>query len=178
MSALTRGFSIGLTVALLGVAGAVGGGTPLSPAQIADATRQAAENSEAAAANTDRAARDTRALATIMENVQSQVDTSRLLVRTQLELQESSQRGAERSAELARGIEQVRKALTSLRVRLAGLVTISNGASATARESSDSASRLAGSLRRLRARFDEVVKQSRRLNRKARGYSKLREGPG
>jgi hypothetical protein len=47
-----------------------------------------------------------------------------------------------------------------------------------ATRSSTASSRLAATLRALRARFDQVVEQSRRLNRKARGYQKLRDGPG
>lgn len=177
MTAL-KAASVAVTLVTLGGALSIGGGIPLSPARIAAATNEAAENSAAAADNTDRAAESTRALATISRNVQSQVDTSRLLLETQTKLKASSQRGAARSKDIARGVSDIRKALDALARRVEKLTEFSGGAASTAQRSAGAAGRLAGTLRALRLRFDEVVKQSRRLNRKARGYEEARDGPG
>ena len=178
MNAPMKIVSVGITVALGIGAVLIGGGTPLSPAKIADATRRAADNSKAAAVNTDRAARDTRALATIMDNVRSQVDASKRLLSIQTRLHESSRMGAARSKEIASGIGAIERSLDKLGAKLRGLTTFSRRAAAYARRSSGAADSLASTLKSLRLRFDEVVKQSRRLNRKARGYSEVRDGPG
>ena len=167
-----------VSAALFGGALAIGGGVPLSPGQIAAATRSAADNSRAAAANTELAARDTRALATIARNVGSQVRSSRLLLETQTRLHESSREGVERAKLIARGIARVRQALDAMRRRIAVLTSFSEDAATAAADSSSAADRLARTLRALRARFDEVVRQSRRLNRKARGFDEARDGPG
>ena len=178
MNAPMKIVSIGITVALGIGAIFIGGGTPLTPGKVAEATRRAADNSNAAAANTDRAARDTRALATIMHNVQSQVDASKRLLSIQTRLHDSSRMGAARSKEIASGIEAIQTSLAKLGAKLRGLTTFSRRAAAYARRSSGAADSLASTLKSLRQRFDSVVKQSRRLNRKARGYSELRDGPG
>ncbi|HYI46229.1 MAG TPA: hypothetical protein VE174_12300 [Actinomycetota bacterium] len=173
-----KAISLALSGAILVLALSVGGGVPLSPARIADATSRAAENSAVAARNTERAANDTEALATIARNVRSQVETSRKLLETQTGLHNSSKLGAARSEEIANGIASIQRALNGLRTKIQGLTRSSSQAAGFAERSSDAAEGLAITLRALRDRFDTVVKESRKLNRKARGYSELRDGPG
>jgi hypothetical protein len=175
---MIRAVSIALAVALFGTAIWVGGGIPLSPASIAEATRDAADNAAAAARNTERAARSTRALATITRNVRSQVRTSRFLLETQMKLQASSERGADHSREIAHGVGRIRASLTALGHQIRRLTGFSSGAATSAERSAGSAGALARTLDALRGRFDEVMRQSRELNRKARGYDEARDGPG
>ena len=68
--------SWGLAVALGIGALAIGGGTPLSPRQIADNTRAAADNAARAAHNTRLMVSDSESLATIAANARSQYQTS------------------------------------------------------------------------------------------------------
>lgn len=170
--------SVVATVALAGGAIAIGGGNPLSPGRIAGSTQRAAANVAEAERNTSRAAESTRSLVTIADNVRRQANSSRKLLEIQLRLEESSREGAARAGDLQAGIADATSELRSLKkaiARIAGAskATVDAGlAAAAAGESIGSA------LRTLQDRFDEVTEQSRRLNRKARGFAELKDGPG
>ena len=164
-----------ITALLLFGAVLIGGGTPLSPSEIADATRGAARNSELAAENAARAERSTRAIAEIAENVRSQLHSSEQLLGIQLTLEGSSRRGAQRALSLEQDIEAIGERLRLLQRAAAAL----SGASADAGTQVDSlavsATDLEEEIAGLGRRFDEVVKESRELNRKARGFERIRD---
>jgi hypothetical protein len=166
-----------LSVALLGAAVAIGGRAPLSPAKVADALQSAARNVTEAEANTAAAARSTRALATIARNVDSQVQSSRRMLGIQLRLERSSRRGASRAADLGRGIDGITDALLRVRRHLETLAGLSSTTVAAGERSAAAGDDVDSSLATLRALFQEVIHESRELNRKARGYQRLRDGP-
>ncbi|MEA2432620.1 MAG: hypothetical protein QOG54_77 [Actinomycetota bacterium] len=166
---LTIGLSLGAIVQ--------GGGKPLSPAEIAQATRRAADNARQAAENTKAAADDTDALATIAVNVRSQLDTSERMLATQLRLEASSRRGAARSADVQAGIRAIERIISALERRLVAVTDIAEHTAVQGEASAGAAEVLDRVLRILGAKFDVVVEQSRELNRKARGFSKLRGRP-
>ena len=165
------------TVAFLAGAIAIGGGHPVSPARIAATTSEAARNAAEAERNTQEAAESTRALATIAENVASQVESSRRLLEIQLRLERSARDGAARSQDLQKGIDEIRRVLQSLRGKIATLTDLSGRTVASGQRAADAGDAIEARLRVLEARFEEVIKQSRRLNRKARGYDEARGGP-
>ncbi len=103
--------SVVLTVALIIGAIVLGGGVPLSPAEIADATTSALDNATIAERNTSIAARDTRALAEIAGNVQSQLVTSRRMLSIQLEIEDATRDTAEQARDLRGALTGVRNAL-------------------------------------------------------------------
>ena len=177
MNPALRIFSGVLTAALFIGAVVQGGGKPLSPAEIARATRRAADNARQAAENTKGAADDTAALATIARNVQSQLDTSRKMLTTQLRLEASSRRGASRSSELQAGIRSIERIISALERRLIAVTDIAENTAVHGEAAAGAAQGLDRVLRILDAKFDEVVEQSRELNRKARGFSRLRGRP-
>lgn len=170
---------VAVIVTAAGVAGAVaiGGGVPLSPAAIARETSTAADNVAEAVANTREAVDSTDALRRIANAVDEQVAASHRLLDIQLEIEHSSRAGARQTVALARSVASIRRSLARLRSRLAALSTISAEAGDNSDDAATAADGLAGALDELEARFDVVVRQSRRLDRKARGYRKLREGP-
>lgn len=153
----------------------IGGGTPLSPAEIADATRAAADNSKIAAQNTRAAAGSTRALGDIAADVRSQLGSSEQLLEIQLGLEESSRSGAERAAGLERDLAAIGRELSELEDAAAELSSASGAAGDQVGLLSDSATDLERALARLEQRFARVVKESRELNRKARGFAKLKD---
>ena len=167
-----------LTVGLLAGAVAIGGGHPISPARIAATTSEAARNAARAQENTQRAAESTRALVTIAENVESQVRSSRRLLETQLELEENARVGAERSGDLQAGIDGIRGALMSLRDDIAALTSLSERTVSHGEDAAAAGAEIEARLSALEQRFQQVIEQSRRLNRKARGYQEARDGPG
>jgi hypothetical protein len=154
-----------------------GGGKPLSPAEIARATTRAADNAAQAANNTKSAAGDTEALATIARNVQSQLDTSRRMVATQLRLEASARRGARQSAAVQTGIAEIHRIISALLRRLTTMTAVAEHTADQGEAAADAARALDHMLSVLEAKFDEVIVQSRELNRKARGFSKLRGRP-
>ena len=168
----------GVVTALL-VAGAIviGGGHPVSPARIARTTSEAAANAAQAERNTNRAAESTRALVTIAENVESQVRSSRRLLEIQLRLEKSARDGTERSRDLQKGIEEIRRALVGLRSDIAALTELSARTVSSGQAAAGAGDAIEARLRVLENHFEEVIKQSRRLNRKARGYDRARGGP-
>ena len=168
----------GITTAAF-VVGAVviGGGHPVSPARIARTTSEAASNAAAAERNTNRAAESTRALVTIAENVASQVESSRRLLEIQLRLENSAREGTETSRDLQKAINEIRGALIGLRGDIEALTTLSERTVAGGHAAAEAGVAIEARLRALQARFEEVIEQSRRLNRKARGYEEARGGP-
>lgn len=156
---------------------AIGGGHPLSPARIAESTSAAARNADEAEENTSRAATSTNALLTITRNVDRQVRSSRRLLEIQLQLEESSRRGAARSIDLQGGIERVRRGLASLRDDIAILTRLSRATVESGRAAAAAGTAVEARLATLERRFREVVRQSRRLNEKARGFQEIRNGP-
>jgi hypothetical protein len=156
---------------------AIGGGVPLAPKEVADATSRAADNARIAASHTERAARYTEALATIARNVRSQVETSRRLLATQLRLEASSRESAGRSDDLQRGLAEVRSGLVRFEKKLRELTRMSSMTTSDSEASAGAAGDLLSTLRGLEQRFQAVIRESRELNRKARGYEEIRDGP-
>jgi hypothetical protein len=162
-----------LAVALAIGAVAIGGGTPLSPRQIADNTRAAADNAARAAHNTGLMVSDSESLATIAANARSQYQTSQRLLETQLAMESSSRSGADRSRALHDRLRRIGAELASLLVRLRSLSEYSDDTTANTSEATVAASSLDAAVGRLAERFEQVVRESRELNRKARGYDRV-----
>lgn len=165
--------SWGLAVALGIGALAIGGGTPLSPRQIADNTRAAADNAARAARNTGLMVSDSESLATIAANARSQYQTSKRLLDTQLAMERSSRSGAVRSRALHDRLRRIGDELTTLLARLRSLSEYSDDTTASTSDATVAASSLDAAVGRLAARFEQVVRESRELNRKARGYDRV-----
>ena len=166
-----------VTAALVVAALAIGGGSLPRPDRLASLASEASRNTEEAAGNIKRAVEDTEALATISDNVRSQLDASKRLLETQLTIEEASREGARRSRALTDGIDRIQRVLALLRDRLVETSRLSEETTSVADSSASSADGLEHTLDVLRARFDELVEESRELNRKAHGYSELRDGP-
>jgi methyl-accepting chemotaxis protein len=156
---------------------AIGGGVPPSPAHLARAAGDAADNTSRARSNTASAVESTEALATIARNVYRQLQASRRMLTTQLEIERSSRAGLRHARTLVDRIARIRTAIKDLAARLADVAELSEDATATSETSARAADLLATKLRRLDARFDIVTRESRELNRKARGYRRLRDKP-
>lgn len=169
--------SMVVTAGALAGAVAIGGGVPLSPAEIADATEMAAANSKTAVRNTSEAERDTRALATIARNVDRQLATSRRMLDIQLQIEATSESMNSRTVDLAGAIEAIEEELSALERDVAALANLAGRTAGYADDSVAAARTLRETLAVLMERFDEVVAESRELNRKARGYQKLRSRP-
>jgi chromosome segregation ATPase len=153
----------------------IGGGTPLSPKEIADATSTAARNSKVAAENTARAVEATRALEEIARNVRAQRGFSEQLLEVQLGLEASSRHGADSAVELEDEIVAIGQELAQLEAAVRRMSDASSDAEEQVDTLADSAIDLDGALAHLEARFEKVVKESRELARKARGFEKLRD---
>lgn len=163
-----------VTVAFLGGAVAIGAGAPLSPARIARVANQATENLAVAQRNIREAAEDTEALATIEENVQSQLDTSRRLLDVQLGIEETSTQGVQLSRTLVGRIAAVGNELGELVDRLTGVASVSGEITSSAEAAESAASELESTLDELIDRYQVAVKESRKLNRKARAFEELK----
>jgi hypothetical protein len=166
--------SLGTTILMSAGAFVIGGGLPLAPAEILAFARDAASNVQEAVGNTRLAARRTESLRVIAENVRSQVAASHRLLEIQLRIEQSSEQGVERSQDLARVLRAVESTIGNLQARLRRLTRTSRNAGSGANATADAGDDLDATLQELIGRFDEVVKQSRRLNRKARAYGQLR----
>ena len=162
----TLAFALGAVV--------LGGGKPLSPATMVRVAGDAAANSRIAAENTRRAAVHTEAFTTIAENVRSQLNTSEHMLQTQLELEASSRSSVKRSLGLARSLDQIESSLRSLRTRLSAIASLSADTVVDGEAAADAADDLDSVLETLRERFEQVMDESRELNRKARGYERAR----
>ena len=167
--------SIALSAALVGGAVAEGGGHPLAPAALARAARDAAQESRIAVANITRAARDSAALVSITRHVEQQLAASRDLLRTQRRIEASSRVGVRRARSIAALVRRFGAAIGHLEGRLRGTSAASGRVGAVTGHAAGSASTLAAELVALRSRYDEVVRLSRELDRKARGYRKARQ---
>lgn len=163
-----------LSCGLVFGAWAIGGGTPLTPAELARATEGAVDNALIAANNTRRAADDTEALAQIMRNVRAQLDTSKRMLRTQLTIESASRTSVGTSRALTTRIEDIAVALADLERRLRNLARLAATSGGRARAVADAAGRLDTTLDRLRTHFDRVVDESRELNRKAKAFDEVR----
>ncbi|MGH2755510.1 MAG: hypothetical protein ACRDLB_13915 [Actinomycetota bacterium] len=167
-----------LTGALLIGALAIGGGALPRPDRLASLAADAARNTRKAAENIAVAVEDTEALATIAVDVREQLRTSERLLATQLRIERSSRAGARRSRSLAKEIRAIQKVLDRLSDRLRETSAAAETTTSVADASATAAGELQETLAVLQARFDELVGESRELNRKARGYEELRDGPG
>ena len=177
MTTTARILSSVITASLVAGAFIIGGGTPLSPQKIADATTEAAEHAKAAAENTAEAERSTRSLAAIAADVRSQLDSSEKLLEIQLGLEASSRDGARQAAALEGDIAAIGRQLAELQRAAEALSGASAQAGGQVEVLAGSATELEREIAALGERFDRVVKESRELNRKARGFEKLRDLP-
>ena len=174
MSRRWRAASIAVAVALAAGAVAEGGGHPIGPAALARAARTAADDSRVAVRNITRAARDSTALVSIARDVEEQLGAIRHLLGTQRRIEASSRLGVGRARSIARVIRALGLAIDGLEHRLRGLSALSGRVGGKTQRAAGSASTLAGALGALRSRYDEVVRLSRKLDRKARGYRRAR----
>lgn len=162
-----------VTVALLAGTVAIGGGAPLSPAAIARSASEAADNLDRAEANTERAAEDTEALGRISRNVASQVDTSRRLLDIQLGIEKTSRAGAGLSRSLLLELGGLRSTLRRVEGRFRSVATLSDKVTAEARTATTAATNLQAALNALQNRFEVALRQSRKLNQKARAFDQV-----
>lgn len=163
-----------VTVGFMSGAVAIGAGAPLSPARIARVANQATENLAVAQQNLGEAAEDTEALATIEENVQSQLNTSRRLLDVQLGIEETSKQGVELSRTLVGRIARVGNELGGLVDRLRGVASVSGEITSSAEAAETAADELESTLDELIDRYEVAVKESRKFNRKARAFAELK----
>ena len=166
-----------LTVALLAGAVLIGGGVPPSPGEIARSTSRAADNVKEAVDNTRTAVQSTQSLRRIADSVHDQVEASHRLLDIQLEIEGSSRAGARESVAVERSVASIRATLARLEAGIAALTELSSKTGDHAASSAEDAKALVDALDVLQAKFDVVVAQSRKLDRKARGYRKLKGGP-
>jgi chromosome segregation ATPase len=169
-----KGLSLGLTGLFVALAIAVGGGTPPSPGAIASAASEAADNLDRAQANVRAAAGDTEVLAGIARDVESQLQSSRDMLETQLEIEESSREGLGLSRDLAAAISEVDDELQGLEEALGALSRDSAEVTESSESIESAAESLDPRLDALIGRFEVVSRESRELNRKARGFEEVR----
>ena len=162
---LTMGFAAGAI--------AIGAGAPVSPAQIARVTREAADNLKVAKENTEQAASDTEALAIIAENVGAQLVASRRLLTIQLGIEKSSRRGLDGAKTVVERIDVVGETLALLVDRLRSVSSMSDRITSSSLTARSAAGELQETLDRLIGRYEVAVNESRKLNRKARAYEEL-----
>jgi hypothetical protein len=169
--------SIAATIALLAGAVAMGGGHPLSPGRLASLAGKARAHTTTARANTSKAVRDTSALAAISNHVESQVATSRRMLETQREIHDTARRSVANARVLAVAIKSVQTRLSGLERELDRVSGLSARSTGSAEASATSSIRLRRLLNDLEDQFHNVVLQSRKLNRKARAFARIRHGP-
>jgi chromosome segregation ATPase len=169
--------SIVVTLALIVVAGAIGAGVPIAPARIADATTDAAHNVAIAEGNTEKAVQETEDLAQISKNVRKQLETSRRMLSTQLEIERATGKAAASSQDLNDALTEVGNALGGVESQLSDLLSLAHRSAATVDATVSSATDLQEVIALLQARFQQVTEQSRELNRKARSYAEAKDGP-
>lgn len=166
-------------VTLTGVVGAaaVWTGAPLAPATIARHAQDAARNSSEAVLNLTEAEISTDALHDIAENVRVQLETSRRMLDTQLQIESSTRRGGGYARAIAERIRSINRVLARLKDGLAVLGMLSLEATLSAEDAAAAAGMLGATLDVLQDAYDQVIDESRELNRKSRGYAELRDGP-
>lgn len=169
-----KGASLLVTGIFVSLAVIAGGGTPPSPQAIASAASDASDNLDRAQANVRSAVSDTEALATIARNVESQLQTSEELLETQLEIEQTSKEGLGLSRQLADSLAGVGAAIEGLERRLRRLSRDSDEVTESSASIRDAAVDLDDRLDRLIGRFRVVTRESRELNRKARGFEEVR----
>ena len=172
--ALLKGLSLLATALFVALAIVVGGGTPPSPQTIAETASDAADNLARAQENVRAAARDTEVLAGIAEDVETQLEASRTMLETQLEIEQSSREGLGLSRDLVDAIATVDSALEGLVEKQQSLAAESSAVTTSSESIEDAASDLDDRLDALMERFSVVTRESRELNRKARGFEEAR----
>lgn len=172
-----RAISISLSVICLAGAILMAEGAPRSPQELARHAREAARNVAEARTNIEGAARDTEALARVVENIAVQVETSRRLLRTQLSIEDGSRDTAADGRRLAVRTDELASELETISVRLGRLSRLARGGVESSEDAAGRAARLEDAIGSLDRSFRRLIRQSRELNRKARGYRRLREGP-
>lgn len=166
-----------LTIGLVLAAVSVNPDTPRTPAELARRTTDARSNLERAVANTDASVERTEAFGTIAKNVKSQLRSSRRLLKIQLELEASSKKAGRASREVRRRLGRLRDVYARVASRLDGLSELSRNAGTLSADSATAGEALLARLETLKRRFEKVVAQSKRLNRKARAFQEVGEGP-
>ena len=159
-----------VTVALLVGAVRVGADAPRSPAELARRTTAARENLDRAVAHTDASIDRTAAFAAVARNVQSQLRSSRLLLEIQLDLEATSERTERLSREARAELVRLRSRYEQVAQRLDALTGLSDRAGEATTGSAEAGEALLVRLTGLKERFRKVVRQSKRLNRKARAF--------
>ena len=177
MSHLLKIASVALAVVFGCIAVAIGGGAPLSPAAIANATSDAARNVKVAEENTAEAARDTEDLAVIARNVKAQHATSTRMLDIQLSIEDATRDAASSARELNVALAGIGEALRRVESDLGQLSELASLSGSTVDATALRAAELQQVIDLLQARFVQVTRQSRELNRKARGYQEVRDGP-
>jgi hypothetical protein len=170
---------VAIVVSVAALAGAVivSDEAPLPPAKLLRSTRDARQNLERAEANTEESAENTEGFALIAANVRSQVNSSETLLRIQRGLEQSSVESGRTAFELRKALAALARGFRRASSPLGRINELAERTSATGATSVRAAEGLMRELFGLRLRFDKVVKESRELNRKARGYAELRDGP-
>jgi hypothetical protein len=170
---------LSIAISLAAIAGAVvvSDRAPLTPAHLVRTTRDARINLDRAEENTDETVESTEGFALIAHNVRSQVQSSETLLRIQRGLERSSVETAATSIELRKALAGLARDFSRAAAPLDRVNRLAQETAAAGVASAGAAERLFGALLGLRARFDKVLKESRELNRKARGFAELRDGP-
>jgi flagellin-like hook-associated protein FlgL len=177
VSLIPKALSLLVTALLLVGAATVGGEKPLAPSEIAKRTAAARRDLGEAVDNTELTVRRTAAFNAIAQNVTRQLEASQRLLDIQLELERSSRRGQITSDEIERRLRGITEALEALRERIAGLGASSGRLESVTDATLSGASELTAELDVLTERFHVVIRESKKLNRKARGFEGTGELP-
>lgn len=166
-----------VTIALMVATVSVNPDTPRTPAELARRTTDARSNLERAVAHTDASVERTQAFETIARNVRSQLRSSRLLLEIQLDLEASSKKAGRASRRVRARLGRLRDVYARVASRLRGLSELSRKAGNLSADSATAGEALLTRLDTLKNTFQKVVTQSKRLNRKARAFQEVGEGP-
>jgi hypothetical protein len=172
MSRIPKALSLLVTAVLLAGAVTVGGEKPLAPSEITRRTVAARRDLGEAVENTEITVRRTAAFSAIAENVKRQLEASQRLLDIQLELERSSRRGLTTSDEIERRLRDITNSLEGLRDRIAGLGGTSERLESVTSMTLTGATGLTRELAVLTTRFRAVIRESKRLNRKAKAFEK------
>jgi methyl-accepting chemotaxis protein len=172
-----KAFSLLLTFVFIGAAFAVGGEKPLSPAEIAHRTSLARSDLKKALKNTELTIEQSRSFETVSENVRRQLKASQRLLEIQLSLEVSSRSSVRVAEEVRARIAKLLGTMESLGSAMPELSARSGELGATTQEALAGASDLSALLLEVEEGFGELIEQSRKLNRRARGYDQAKGIP-
>jgi hypothetical protein len=170
---LFKALSVFVAAGLVAATFAIGGIAPLSPSEMARGTVRARADLKEAIQNTSVTAEQTRSFGVIARNVRRQLLASKRILRIQVGLERASKMSVTNSGRVKDRVRGLLAALVKVQRDMQRAGVLSGKLNGAATSAGIGAAGLSGGLEQLGARFIEVIRQSRKLNRKARAFAEV-----